>query len=88
MERPDLHGVKCEYCQHCFAFAADLMKHVIAKHYVGLGKPKPEFHCTSGNCSRVYTRSDHLYRHGVKKHGWQAGGTRNRRRAVNGGQQT
>ncbi|KAK0620472.1 hypothetical protein B0T14DRAFT_567214 [Immersiella caudata] len=85
MERPDLYGEQCEYCQNCFAYAGDLNKHVIAKHYDDLGKTKPTYHCTVGDCSRVYTRGDRLYRHKVAKHGWKKGGNRSSARAVNEG---
>jgi len=64
----------CKFCGWGFPYKADLRKHIVAKHTPEPNKDK--YHCKE--CTKVYTRSDHLYRHGVAKHGWPPGGDRRR----------
>ncbi|KAK0641308.1 hypothetical protein B0T16DRAFT_213447 [Cercophora newfieldiana] len=74
----------CGFCKKGFPFKADLQKHIDARHTSEPDKPK--YHCTVPLCTKVYTRSDRLYRHGVSKHGWPPGGAKRKGKAVDGGQ--
>lgn len=78
LERPE----KCPHCRTGFPFQADLTKHIQVHHSADQNVPRPVYTCVIAACKKTYHRSDHLYRHGIKKHDWPPGGQRQTRRAV------